>query len=194
MNNKAVGYLLTFVLGAAGGSFITWRYLKNTYEELTQEEINSVKATYEKLKDKVSEEKQEQKIAECRSNDISEKPSKKPDIVEYSKLVRKAGYKNYSDTISKDIEEEKEMRPYVISPDEYGENEEYERISLTYYSNNILTDENDDIIEDVDETVGIDSLTHFGEYEDDSVFVRNDARRCDYEILLDQSPYDGESR
>lgn len=37
--------------------------------------------------------------------------------------------------------------------------------------------------------LGIDSLNHFGEYEDDSVFVRNDARKCDYEILLDQRTY-----
>ena len=53
----------------------------------------------------------------------------------------------------------------------------------------MLTDENDEIIEDVEETVGFESLNHFGEYEDDSVFVRNDARKCDYEILLDQRTY-----
>lgn len=32
-------------------------------------------------------------------------------------------------------------------------------------------------------------LKHFGEYEDDSVYVRNDAKKCDYEILLDQRNY-----
>lgn len=26
---------------------------------------------------------------------------------------------------------------------------------------------------------------HFGEYEEDAVFVRNDAKKCDYEILKD---------
>ncbi len=29
-------------------------------------------------------------------------------------------------------------------------------------------------------------MEHFGEYEDDSVFVRNEENMCDYEILLDQ--------
>ena len=53
----------------------------------------------------------------------------------------------------------------------------------------VLADENDEVIEDVEDAVGIDSLNHFGEYEDDSVFVRNDARKCDYEILLDQRTY-----
>ena len=47
-----------------------------------------------------------------------------------------------------------------------------------------------DIVDDIEETVGIDSLTHFGEYEDDSVFVRNDERKCDYEILLDDRDYE----
>ena len=34
-----------------------------------------------------------------------------------------------------------------------------------------------------------DALNHFGEYEDDSVFVRCDERKCDYEILLDQRSF-----
>lgn len=90
------------------------------------------------------------------------------------------------------ISEEKESvvkGPYVISPEQFGENEDYERISLTYYADQVLVDENDEIIEDVEETVGFESLNHFGEYEDDSVFVRNDAKKCDYEILLDQKLY-----
>ena len=37
--------------------------------------------------------------------------------------------------------------------------------------------------------VGLDSLTHFGQYEDDSVYVRNDERMTDYEILLDIRGY-----
>ena len=36
--------------------------------------------------------------------------------------------------------------------------------------------------EGMEEIIG-DGLEHFGEYEEDSVFVRSDAKRCDYEIL-----------
>lgn len=75
--------------------------------------------------------------------------------------------------------------PYVISPEEFGEMNDYEKISLTYYANGILADENDEVIDDIEETVG-DALEHFGEYEDDSVFVRNEENMCDYEILFDQ--------
>lgn len=79
--------------------------------------------------------------------------------------------------------------PYVISPEEFGEKEDYETISLTYYADGVLTDDNDEKMEDYEETIGKDSLDHFGEYEDDSVFVRNDKLRCDFEILSDLRTY-----
>ena len=63
------------------------------------------------------------------------------------------------------------------------------KISLSYFDDQILADENLDVVEDIEETVGIDSLTHFGEYEDDSIFVRNDARRVDYQVLIDNRSY-----
>ena len=75
--------------------------------------------------------------------------------------------------------------PYVISPDDFDDNDDYEVVSLVYYSDGVLADEDDNVIEDVEGMVGEDSLNHFGEYEDDSVFVRNDERKTDYEILLD---------
>lgn len=80
-------------------------------------------------------------------------------------------------------------KPYVIAPEEFGEMDDYETVSLTYYSDGVLTDDFDNEIEDVEGMVGEDSLDHFGEYEDDSVFVRNDRYKTDYEILLDLRKY-----
>ena len=80
--------------------------------------------------------------------------------------------------------------PYVISPDEFGELDDYNRISLTYYSDGTLEDEERDIVSDVDDLIGEESLTHFGEYEDDSVFVRNEYLKTDFEILKDYRSYE----
>ena len=52
-----------------------------------------------------------------------------------------------------------------------------------------MADDNDELVDDVEETVGSDSLNHFGEYEYDLVFVRNDRLKCDYEILLSLRKY-----
>ena len=49
-------------------------------------------------------------------------------------------------------------------------------------------DENGVIIDEPEDIVG-DALNHFGEYEEDSVFVRSDPKRCDYEILRDLRSY-----
>ena len=67
---------------------------------------------------------------------------------------------------------------------------DYDVIDLIYYEgDNTLTDEEDEIINDVGELIGWESLEHFGEYEDDSVCVRNDIRKVDYEVLLDVRKY-----
>ena len=121
---------------------------------------------------------------------IKDSDRTKPDLKEYAEQLKKNGYTRYSD-LSADDEgvSDKQTKPYVIPPEQFGDDENYDQISLTYYADGVLADENDEVIDDVEETVGIESLNHFGEYEDDSVFVRNDTRKCDYEILLDQRTY-----
>lgn len=191
MNNKITSFMM-FIFGAAVGSVATWQYIKKKYERIAQEEIDSVKETFSKLKDNESEENNNART-------IVERAKDKPSVVEYAAKLRKQGYTNYSytDSLSEDSnvsEEEVDEnmindKPYVISPDEFGEFYDYEKISLTYYADQVLADEDDELVEDIEETVGFESLNAFGEYEDDSVFVRNDRLKCDYEILLDQRKY-----
>ena len=82
-----------------------------------------------------------------------------------------------------------EERPYVIDPSEYGDLD-YKQVSLNYYDDGVLTYENDDVIDDIDSLVGKDSLSHFGEYEADTVYVRNDRLKIDFEILADTRRYE----
>ena len=37
--------------------------------------------------------------------------------------------------------------------------------------------------------VGLESLDHFGEYEEDTVYVRDDSKKVDYEILRNTEEY-----
>lgn len=185
MSNKAL-LSLGFIIGAATGSAVTWYLLKDKYEALAQEEIDSVKEVFLRREQELKDQSVKKTVAEG----IKDSDKEKPDLKEYARRLEKEGYTRYSDFGSD--EEEKpvsETGPYVIPPEQFGDDEKYEQISLTYYADGVLADENDEVIEDVEGTVGIDSLNHFGEYEDDSVFVRNDARKCDYEILLDQRTY-----
>lgn len=175
-----------FSFGAAVGSAVTWKYLKDTYEQLAQEEINAVKEVYTR------KEKNE-------TIKVDTKPNMKSnsEMMEYATKLNKEEYRDYShgSVVEETKDDENEFpqevdKPYVISPGEFGElGDEYTRISLSYYADGVLADENDEIVEDADEIVGEDFADHFGEYEPDSVFVRNDRLKCDYEILLDQRNY-----
>jgi len=185
MSNKSL-LSLAFIIGAATGSVATWYLLKDKYEALAQEEIDSVKEVFLRREQELKDQSVKKTVAEG----IKAVDKAKPDLKEYARRLEKEGYTKYSDFGSD--EEEKpvsEADPYVIPPEQFGDNEGYEQISLTYYADGVLADENDEVIEDVEDAVGIDSLNYFGEYEDDSVFVRNDARKCDYEILFDQRTY-----
>lgn len=181
MNSKLT-HLAAFAFGAVIGSAAAWQIARKKYERIAEEEIQSVKETYSRREAVVIKAETEE--------DVPDSQARKESVVAYAARLRQEGYLP-SDT---EVKEEKRPMPadipYVITPDEFGEFDEYEKISLTYYSDGVLADDNDDVVDDVEEIVGSESLTHFGEYEEDSVFVRNDQRKCDYEILLDQRTYD----
>ena len=63
--------------------------------------------------------------------------------------------------------------------------------TLIYYADNVLTDEDDNPITslEMEEMIGIDALDHFGEYEDDSVYVRDENNEIDYEILRSEKMF-----
>jgi hypothetical protein len=187
MSSKGMVFL-AFIAGAGIGSVCTWQLLKRKYELIAQEEIDSVKAAYatrETGKSLVEGFCNGLKVAE----DRTQKDEGDVDFKKYASIIQKEGYTDYSRSVEEKKGEAFVEKPYVISPEEFGEFEEYEKISLTYYADEVLADENDEEVDDVDEIVGDESLNHFGEYEDDSVFVRNDRLKCDYEILLDQRNY-----
>ena len=182
-----------FLAGATVGAAAAWVCLKKRYEQIAQEEIDSVKAVYSVKKEPTAHDIDNDEIQE--ENQYKADIAKlKPDLVKYAAKLQEEGYVNYSEHSKKNIEEIKEEsmtgEPYVISPDEFGTFSDYTTISLVYYDGDeVLADEEDEIVEDLTDTVGEDFAEHFGEYEDDSVFIRNERLRCDYEILRDNRSY-----
>ena len=181
MNSK-VSFILGTIIGAGIGVAGTYSYFKDKYEKLAEKDFNSRRVFDEDKKDE-SEEPVAEKTADSRTVD-------KPSIAEYAARLQKEGYVNYSDMQDKKQKQEIGVdKPYVIQPSDFGEFDDYEKISLTYTADGVLLDDMNEIVDDIEETVGEDSLEHFGEYEDDSVFIRNDRLRCDYEILRDNRSF-----
>lgn len=183
MNNKIAGFLM-FATGAAVGSIVTWKFVKTKYERIADEEIQSIKEVYSKKESAIKE------------HTVEEKPSIY-EMKEYLECIKESGYNKHVDEEDEDNEEENQEEgdpdmndsPYVISPDEYGSRDDHTCINLSYYADGVLADDWDTVIIDPDEEVGPDIASHFGEYEDDTVFIRNEKLKTDYEICRDLRPF-----
>lgn len=183
-----------FLAGVTVGAAGAWFYCKRYYEQIAQDEIDSVKAAFAERKPDAL--KNARKDYEDNSNESNKQKADmaklKPDLVNYAAKLQEQGYTNYSnlDDGKKKNEEDETVvdGPYVIPPEEYGVGS-YTTIGLTYYSDGILADDEDERVENIEDTVGADFAEHFGDYEEDSVHIRNDRRRCDYEICKDNRTF-----
>lgn len=180
---NTINKFFIFAVGAALGSFVTWKLVKGKYERLAQEEIDSVKEVfYRRRQEEISANKAEDEAEEV----VESNEGQTEEVSEYKEIINKNGYSTVEGI------ETMHDKPYVIAPEIFGDNPDYETISLTYYADGVLTDEDNCIIDpgEIEDMIGEESLDHFGEYEDDSVFVRNEERMIDYEILAVTNNYD----
>jgi len=95
------------------------------------------------------------------------------------------------DSVNKPLEGSEE--PYIISIEAFNEEcTAYDKLTFTYYEeDDTLTDDQEEIVVDVDSIIGDEALLCFGEQSDDPdiVYVRNDRLSCDYEIIRSQKSY-----
>lgn len=177
--NKGFIFTLGVIAGAAIGSLITWKYVEEKYKQIADEEVESVIETFKK------------RATEFKSDIVENDKDKDNDKDEYKDKVHYLGYctendeqvYDEEDEYTVNVEEREEgVEPYVISPEEFGEHDDYKTVSLICYEDMVVTNDDDEIIDDVENLIG-DALDHFGDYEDDAVHVRNENNKCDYEIL-----------
>ena len=192
MKSKVINVLM-FAAGAAIGSVVTWKVVKARYERIVQEELESIRETFivvgPDADQDQAEESDEEGQQECAGQinweeleDLDEEDDEDDDKVQYANIV-----KNYTNEKGGAIMTSKE--PYVISPYDFGELDDYHQIELTYYADGILEDEEYHIVTNAEELIGPKALFTFGEYEDDSVFVRNERLMTDFQILKDYRTY-----
>lgn len=178
MNDK-LSSVIIFCGGVFIGGFLTWDFFKTKYEKIADEEIASVKETFEHREPRPDK---NYKVEESlKGNDA------------YINIIDSNSYRNYSNTTIKTDKKggtaDMELKqPYVITPEQYEDNVDYTKVSLTWYSDEVLEDDWGNVL-DPDDVIGSDALKTFGQYEKDSVFVRDDDEQIDYEVLLDTRSY-----
>lgn len=90
----------------------------------------------------------------------------------------------------KEIKTRTPTNPYVIHRDEFFEDSmQYAQITVTYYAgDNILVDEDESPIYNHDSVVGELKFGH-GSDDPNVVYIRNDRRKAEYEVLYDSGMY-----
>lgn len=194
--------IILFTAGAAIGSAVTWKIVKTKYEKLAREEVEAVREYYNTRPEKKKDESCGDDEEENTEHDSEPSHKKKTTAVNHKErlqelermrdVVSSMGYASQSD-INDCRGEDDMLQPYIITPEEYEESE-YKQVSLTYYEgNDVLEEDFGGVIseDDIDRLVGADFASHFGEnkYDKDTVFVRNDALKTDYEICRDYGSY-----
>lgn len=173
MNSKTTNFL-AFTFGLTVGMVGTYFAIKRKYESMIQEEIDSVKAFYDLNHHEFVE----------MLND-SEEPEEKSEVKTTS---------NTEDNVSDKIDIKDVERPYIINEYEFNEIYGYECFTLTLYSNGVLADEEFEKIDDIDEIVGKDNFKKLQDGNEDCIYVRNDSKYSDYEIIKSQNTYEEELR
>ena len=178
--------------GFAAGFFTAKRMLEPQYVELAEKEIEEAKEYYSRLYKK-----------EEFSN-----PVELVTVREQQEIITEYSYASEHDSPQEIVtQEDAEMQdllaeiaickehghPYLISKEEYFENgSDYAQVTITYFEDDdVLVDEDDSMISDVGDTVGLKQLTRFGVLSGDHniVYVRNEAKEIDFEIVRNKGNY-----
>lgn len=191
MNNN-ISKVFVFAVGAAIGSFSAWLYAKKHYEKIANDEIRSMREYFRRReKELLGDDKTEE------TEDEPDSSEEEKDKGIYSNIIKESGYVRYGKSSNQDDSGEEDKKdniddePYVIRPDLFDTLDDYESMTLTYYADGVLADMFDVPIDDPDTLVGTDFVDCFNadEIDGDVVYVRNERKKTDFEIIEDLRNY-----
>lgn len=193
---KATNFLINLVIFTAGlgtGYFAG----KKKFEKKADDEIESVKESlqnyYNNRKDIPAKPKVKVKIKE-KANISNNKTINESEYVDYSapyrgtneKPIKSADKEEY---ISEESKRKCEIPKYILDETEFGSSE-YEAVSLYFFADNVLADDDFNIINNIENFLGDEAADILLNHKcDDSLFVRDDNLKVDYEVIIDERTY-----
>ena len=189
-------------VGGAAGYFATKKYLEVKYEQDLQMQIQDVKDHY-KLIRKEGEYAAPETVPVDYENVLEgleyiehseegpEAEDVNPVFVDEEEDVE-TDETGFTSVYQEEYERDR-SQPYIITVKEFMEDrDEYDKTTITYFEDDdVLCDEREEVIPNVEYTVGNDALTKFGELSEDKniVYVRNERTSTDFEIVRDRRSY-----
>lgn len=211
MNGKVV---LSFILGAAGGAVGMYFGMKQACEMYINKEIEQFKADYEAAHEAKTEEKSEDQneIEKNLEKDAEKALKKYASATEKSISSVDTGKKeadtkvekiNYAKIRTPDIDKIDEIDvekrvdaavgPVTITPSEYMEDDGLKRVVWNYLpkENAVYSENGDEEIVDGIKMLGEENLDSFGEFEVDTLYVKNAREGIKIDcILYEDDTYD----
>lgn len=188
--------ILSFILGAAGGATAMYFGMKKACETYIDNEINQFKADYEAAHKEKAEEKSEdlKEMDKNLANDAEKALKKYASATEKSissvdtgkdEADRKVERINYAKIRTPDIEKideidveksvEAAIGPVIIDPSDYMEDDGLKRVVWSYLpkEGKVYSEDGTEEIMDGIELLGEENLGSFGEFEVDTLYVKN---------------------
>lgn len=211
MNGKVV---LSFILGAAGGAVGMYFGMKQACEIYIDKEIEQFKADYEEAHEAKTEEKSEdqKEIEENLEKDAEKALKKYASATEKSISSVDTGRNeadakleriNYARIRTPDIDKIDEIDvekrvdaavgPVTITPSEYMEDDGLKRVVWNYLPKEhaVYSENGDEEIVDGIKMLGEENLDSFGEFEVDTLYVKNAREGIKIDcILYEDDTYD----
>lgn len=173
MNKYTV--VFAYILGVASGIVGTYLYMNDKVSRKINERLRDIESD---IKGERQQNSQNTDTNRKEDADIA-------DINDYKEIIEKNKYNT-----EMSVEERALAKPFVIPPEKFGEDLDYDTVSYTYFADGIIADENDMIVSDIAGSIGVNAHLHFGEYEPDIVYIQNDRLKVYYELCLDTRKYE----
>ena len=203
--------LIIFLADAAASTGITYFCLRKYYNDQMETTIQEIQDDYRERAEGVEQEHSTH-CNNCHSENETETEEQSDESEEYTKperVIRARKQEDYTDYagLSKDgiisdgedenskhisvkTEPPKGRKRYCISPDEFIELDGREKVTLTYFEEDqVFMDENEEAYLNGLKDIGKSNLDQVGNYEDGTLYVRNDDNGTDYEIIFEDGSY-----
>lgn len=209
MNNKLIG-ALAFIFGAAAGALGSTLYLEKKHQDQMTKSINEVRDYYKQKEEYITYSKPEDPTeTEAHPEEVEKraalKARAKPEVMNYAAMAKELGYQGEPVPIevknpaaAPKPPKVANLKPFVISYEDYGRKDGQEISCLTYYMCGTLAEDDDTVLSksDIERIVTQQLLDENftpdadeGPGRENSIYIRNNLLQCDYEILRDYRSY-----
>lgn len=185
--------VVIFLAGVGVGAGATWYFTKKHYEKIADEEIKDVVNKFKTYKEALEDEYAG--VPDENPNPNYEGKSGRSNNEKMEGTVQSDSDEELFNGVidnptGEDVDEPESVMPYVISEEEFGENEDYDQKTLFwYYRDNILATDEDLEVENKENTVG-DALEEFKKDRYvERVLVCNEYEETYYEILISEKHF-----